>query len=73
MHPHDWQKSSYCAQGDSCVGVAIGPGAGVRVTQTGAAARAVITVGPAAWTAFLRSAGSRRGPAVPQAAVRGRE
>ena len=24
MYPHDWQKSSYCAQGESCVHVAAG-------------------------------------------------
>ncbi len=54
MPTYDWQKSSYCAQGDSCVHVASSHGT-VRVTESGDPTGAILRTTPAAWAALLRT------------------
>ncbi|MFF1687057.1 MULTISPECIES: DUF397 domain-containing protein [unclassified Streptomyces] len=48
-----WQKSSYCAQGDSCVHVATAAGA-VHLTESADPSRAILTATPAAFAALVR-------------------
>ncbi|MEN8650056.1 DUF397 domain-containing protein [Streptomyces sp. 21So2-11] len=52
MRTHDWQKSSYCAQGDSCVHVAASGGT-VKLTESSDATGAILHTTPDTWTAFL--------------------
>ncbi|MET9384728.1 DUF397 domain-containing protein [Streptomyces sp. NPDC002928] len=47
-----WQKSSYCAQGNSCVNVAASPEA-IHITETGDPTAAILTSTPAAFSALL--------------------
>lgn len=49
-----WQKSSYCAQGDSCVHVARENGA-VRLTESGDRTGAILRATPTTWATFLRT------------------
>ncbi|MFH9179640.1 DUF397 domain-containing protein [Streptomyces albogriseolus] len=49
-----WQKSSYCAQGDSCVHVAATP-TGIHITESADPGGAVLTTTPDAFRALLRS------------------
>ncbi|MBT2394414.1 DUF397 domain-containing protein [Streptomyces sp. ISL-100] len=53
MPTHDWQKSSYCAQGDSCVHVTRGNGA-VRLMESSDATGAILHTSRATWAVFLR-------------------
>lgn len=53
MPTHDWQKSSYCAQGDSCVHVSSGAGA-VKLTESSDPSEAILHTTPATWATFLR-------------------
>ncbi|MCX4644570.1 MULTISPECIES: DUF397 domain-containing protein [unclassified Streptomyces] len=48
-----WQKSSYCAQGDSCVHVAAHAGA-VHMTESADPSGAILTATPAAFAALVR-------------------
>ncbi|WP_030673347.1 DUF397 domain-containing protein [Streptomyces cellulosae] len=48
-----WQKSSYCAQGDSCVHVATTAAETIRLTESADPARAILTATPAAFDALL--------------------
>jgi hypothetical protein len=48
-----WQKSSYCAQGDSCVHVATTAAETIHLTESGDPARAILTATPAAFDALL--------------------
>ncbi|MGW6933492.1 DUF397 domain-containing protein [Lentzea sp. NPDC054927] len=50
----EWRKSSYSATESDCV--EIGHGVGIRDSKAPAAH---VPVGPAAWTAFLRSVSNR--------------
>ncbi|MDJ0461634.1 DUF397 domain-containing protein [Streptomyces sp. H27-C3] len=54
MRTHDWQKSSYRAQGDSCVHVAAS-GDTVKLTESSDATGAILQATPATWAAFLRT------------------
>lgn len=49
-----WQKSSYCAQGDSCVHVAATPAA-IHITESADPGGAVLTTTRDAFSALLRS------------------
>lgn len=51
-----WQKSSYCAQGNSCVHVATTPtGTAIRLTESADPTGAILTAPPAAFAALLRA------------------
>ncbi|MFI5806637.1 DUF397 domain-containing protein [Streptomyces sp. NPDC051561] len=54
MTRHDWQKSSYCAQGNSCVHVADTPGA-VHLTESGDPSGAIVTTTPTAFAALTHA------------------
>ncbi|MFD7527001.1 DUF397 domain-containing protein [Streptomyces sp. NPDC059849] len=50
-----WQKSSYCAQGNSCVHVAaLAPGT-VALTESADPTGAILRTAPAAWAALVRT------------------
>jgi hypothetical protein len=49
-----WQKSSYCAQGDSCVHVATAAGT-VHLMESADSGRAILTTAPSAFAALLQS------------------
>ncbi|MGW6139813.1 DUF397 domain-containing protein [Streptomyces sp. NPDC055144] len=49
-----WQKSSYCAQGNSCVHVAKDTGA-VHVTESADPSRAILSTAPSAFAALLQA------------------
>ncbi|MFI6862928.1 DUF397 domain-containing protein [Streptomyces sp. NPDC050421] len=49
-----WQKSSYCAQGNSCVHVAAQNGT-VRLTESGDPTGAILRTTPTALRALLRT------------------
>lgn len=52
-----WQKSSYCAQGNSCVHVAATPtGTAVQLTESADPTEAILTAQPAAFAALIRTA-----------------
>ncbi|GGV96502.1 hypothetical protein GCM10015535_66150 [Streptomyces gelaticus] len=56
MPAHDhWQKSSHCAQGDSCLHVATGAGGGIKLTESGDPAGVVLRTTPGAWAALVRT------------------
>ncbi|MEV0124993.1 DUF397 domain-containing protein [Streptomyces sp. NPDC050703] len=49
-----WQKSSYCAQGDSCVHVAISAEADrILLTESAAPRESILTATPDAFAALL--------------------
>ncbi|MFI6725172.1 DUF397 domain-containing protein [Streptomyces sp. R-74717] len=50
-----WQKSSHCAQGDSCIHIAGGTGGGVKLTESGDPTGAILHATPAAWAALVRT------------------
>ena len=50
-----WQKSSYCAQGNSCVHVATYAPGTVGLTETGDPAGAILRTTPTAWAALVRT------------------
>jgi hypothetical protein len=50
-----WQKSSYCAQGNSCVHVAaLTPGT-VALTESADPTGAILRTTPTAWAALVRT------------------
>ncbi|MFF9512072.1 DUF397 domain-containing protein [Streptomyces sp. NPDC014724] len=49
-----WQKSSYCAQGDSCVHVAASNST-VELTESSDPTGAILRTTPAVWTALVRA------------------
>ncbi|MFJ9677914.1 DUF397 domain-containing protein [Streptomyces sp. NPDC101194] len=49
-----WQKSSYCAQGDSCLHVAASHST-VELTESSDPAGAILHTTPAAWAALVRT------------------
>ncbi|MFA3839480.1 DUF397 domain-containing protein [Streptomyces aureus] len=48
-----WQKSSYCAQGDSCVHVAVHAST-VHLTESADPGGAILTATPAAFAGLVR-------------------
>ncbi|MER5499002.1 MULTISPECIES: DUF397 domain-containing protein [unclassified Streptomyces] len=50
-----WQKSSYCAQGNSCIHVAAPAPGAVGLTESGDPAGTVLRTTPAAWAALVRA------------------
>ncbi|MEV1022155.1 DUF397 domain-containing protein [Streptomyces sp. NPDC050264] len=54
MHDSDWQKSSYCAEGNSCVHVS-GGATHIRVTESADPREAILTATPAAFASLLRT------------------
>ncbi|MET7702824.1 MULTISPECIES: DUF397 domain-containing protein [unclassified Streptomyces] len=50
----DWQKSSYCPEGNSCVHVAAAPGA-IQLTETADPGEAILKAAPAAFRTLLRT------------------
>ncbi|MGR8009784.1 DUF397 domain-containing protein [Streptomyces hypolithicus] len=50
-----WQKSSYCAQGDSCVHVALGTSGAVKLTESSDPTGAILSSTPTAFAALTRS------------------
>ncbi|MER5361468.1 DUF397 domain-containing protein [Streptomyces sp. NPDC002785] len=54
MYDH-WQKSSYCAQGDSCIHIAKGTDEEVKLTESGDPTGAILRTTPAAWAALVRT------------------
>ncbi|MER6130415.1 DUF397 domain-containing protein [Streptomyces sp. NPDC001815] len=49
-----WQKSSFCAQGNSCVHIATSPTGTVRLTESGDPAHSVLGASPRAFAALVR-------------------
>lgn len=49
-----WHKSSYCAQGNSCVHIAAHQGT-VHLTESGDPTGAILRTTPAAWAALIRT------------------
>ncbi|MFG2588120.1 DUF397 domain-containing protein [Streptomyces sp. NPDC048438] len=49
-----WQKSSYCAQGNSCVHIAADHGS-VALTESSDPAGAILRTSPSAWAALIRT------------------
>lgn len=58
----NWQKSTYCAQGDSCVHVAEGATGGVKLTESSDPTGAILRTTPAAWAALVRTVKEGRSP-----------
>ncbi|MFD4943976.1 DUF397 domain-containing protein [Streptomyces sp. NPDC058239] len=50
-----WQKSSHCAQGDSCIHIAGGAGGGVKLTESSDPTGAILRTTPGAWAALVRT------------------
>ncbi|MBT2525277.1 DUF397 domain-containing protein [Streptomyces sp. ISL-99] len=65
MQTAEWQKSSFCGQGESCLHVAAN-GRTVLLTESADPAHAVLSTTPTTWQALIQSltpGGARRGPA----------
>ncbi|MFE7927287.1 DUF397 domain-containing protein [Streptomyces sp. NPDC057456] len=54
MTAYAWQKSSYCAQGESCVHISADPGT-IHLTESADPAQTVLTTTPSAFAALLGS------------------
>ncbi|MEU2677346.1 DUF397 domain-containing protein [Streptomyces sp. NPDC007107] len=54
MTMSDWQKSSYCAQGEACIHIAADHGT-VALTESGDPSGAILRATPAAWAELLRT------------------
>ncbi|WP_405389517.1 DUF397 domain-containing protein [Streptomyces sp. NBC_01102] len=54
MSSYQWQKSSYCGQGESCVHVAARQGS-VHLTESSDPSGAILNTTPTAWAALIRS------------------
>ncbi|SFX90862.1 DUF397 domain-containing protein [Streptomyces atratus] len=50
-----WQKSSHCAQGNSCIHVATDTGGGIRITESADPTGAALRTTPGAWAALVRA------------------
>ncbi|MEV6161345.1 DUF397 domain-containing protein [Streptomyces sp. NPDC052052] len=55
MHQHSWQRSSYCAQGDSCLHVSAVPTGAIALTETSDPTGATLRTTPTAWAALVRA------------------
>ncbi|WP_149179850.1 DUF397 domain-containing protein [Streptomyces sp. TRM49041] len=51
----DWQKSSYCAEGDACIHLAPAPDGAVRLTETSDPTHAILTLTPAIWRTWSQA------------------
>ncbi|MET7858718.1 DUF397 domain-containing protein [Streptomyces sp. NPDC005318] len=62
MPSYQWQRSSYCGQGESCVHVAAHHDT-INLTESSDPSGAVLRTTPAAWAALVRTIkdGTRRG------------
>ncbi|MGW0788558.1 DUF397 domain-containing protein [Streptomyces sp. NPDC002911] len=49
-----WQKSSYCAQGNSCIHIAADRGS-IASTESGDPSGAILRTSPHAWAALIRT------------------
>ncbi|WP_250294087.1 DUF397 domain-containing protein [Streptomyces atroolivaceus] len=54
MSPSDWQKSSYCAQGEACIHVAADRHS-VALTESSDPSGAILRTSPTAWAALVRT------------------
>ncbi|MBA2806973.1 DUF397 domain-containing protein [Streptomyces sp. KM273126] len=54
MAADTWQKSSYCAQGESCVHISATP-TSVHLTESADPTQAVLSTAPTAFGALLRT------------------
>jgi hypothetical protein len=54
MPAPDWQKSSYCGEGDACLNVTASTGRSVILTESGDPTGVILRTTPATWAAFLR-------------------
>ncbi|MGW1494780.1 DUF397 domain-containing protein [Streptomyces sp. NPDC002402] len=61
MAAYDWQKSSYCAQGDSCLHVAAAGDRTVKLTESSDPGGAILSTTPAAFAALTRALKANRG------------
>ncbi|WP_225098105.1 DUF397 domain-containing protein [Streptomyces sp. CoH27] len=52
MNPQNWQKSSYCSEGDSCIHVAATPRT-IHLTESADLTGAILTTTPEAFSALL--------------------
>jgi hypothetical protein len=59
----NWQKSSYCAQGSSCVHIAPGP-ATIHITESADPTQAVLTTTPSSFTALVHTLKEEKSPRV---------
>ncbi|MFE6483995.1 DUF397 domain-containing protein [Streptomyces sp. NPDC057757] len=50
-----WQKSSFCAQGNSCVHVAAGTAGTIHLTESSDPTAAILTAAPATFRTLLRT------------------
>ncbi|MFD7707742.1 DUF397 domain-containing protein [Streptomyces sp. NPDC059785] len=64
MSTQNWQKSSYCAQGDACLHVSHGQIA-IHLTESADPTHAVLLAAPAAFAAFLGSLKASGAPDTP--------
>jgi hypothetical protein len=56
MDSQDWQKSTYCQEGDACLHIAVPASAEtVHLTESGDPARSILSAAPAAFGALLRA------------------
>ncbi|WP_328561304.1 DUF397 domain-containing protein [Streptomyces coelicoflavus] len=68
MHSIQWQKSTYCGEGESCVHVAATPGA-VHLTESSDPTRSILTVTPTTFGALLTALKSDSRPPVMEVTV----
>ncbi|MEV5161694.1 DUF397 domain-containing protein [Streptomyces sp. NPDC053728] len=54
MTAPDWQRSSYCAQGEACIHIAADHGS-VALTESGDPSGAILRTSPAALAALIRT------------------
>ncbi|MFJ8827964.1 DUF397 domain-containing protein [Streptomyces sp. NPDC102467] len=55
MRDPNWQKSSYCSEGNSCVHVSGDDTTHIRVTESADPREAILTATPAAFAALLHT------------------
>jgi hypothetical protein len=55
MPTHDWQKSTYCQEGDACLHVAATSAETVHLSESGDPAHSILSTTPAAFDALLRA------------------
>ncbi|MGV9881806.1 DUF397 domain-containing protein [Streptomyces sp. NPDC003006] len=55
MPQSNWQKSSYCAQGNSCVYVASDTSGSVHLTESSDPTGAILTAAPVAFAALIHN------------------
>jgi hypothetical protein len=56
MPTTDWQKSSYCQEGEACVHISTDPNPkAIRLTESADPSQAVLTTTPTAFAALLGS------------------